>query len=98
MITGIIKESGDENRVAMLPGEVSALRKLGVDVIVENSAGNKAYVFDNDYLSAGAMVGERKEVIAKSDLVLSVNLPVNEPVETFREGQVLCSVVNPVET
>lgn len=98
MITGIIKESGDENRVAMLPGEVSALRKLGVDVMVENSAGNKAYVFDNDYLSAGAMVGERKEVIAKSDLVLSVNLPVNEPVETFREGQVLCSVVNPVET
>ncbi|MGE5420353.1 MAG: Re/Si-specific NAD(P)(+) transhydrogenase subunit alpha [Chloroflexota bacterium] len=97
MIAGIIKESGSENRVAMLPGEVSSLKKLGVDVIVENSAGDKAYVFDKDYISAGASVGERKDVISKADLILSVNLPVNETPETFREGQVLCSVINPVE-
>lgn len=97
MIAGIIKESGSENRVAMLPGEVSVLKKLGVDVIVESSAGDKAYVFDKDYLSAGATTGARKEVISKSDLIICVNLPVNEQPELFREGQVICSVVNPVE-
>lgn len=97
MITGILKESGRENRVAMLPGEVAALKKLGVDVIVENHAGDKAYVSDKDYIAAGASVGERKEVILKSDLLLGVNLPVNDSPEIFREGQVLCSILNAVE-
>ncbi len=35
MILGILKELETENRVAMLPGEVAILRKLGVEVIIE---------------------------------------------------------------
>ena len=35
MIIGILKETGTENRVAILPGEVAALKKMGIEVLVE---------------------------------------------------------------
>lgn len=97
MIIGILKESGTENRVAMLPGEVSGLKKLGIEVIVETKAGEKAFFTDKDYQSAGASTGERKEVISKAEMLLSVNPPLGDNINSFKEGQVLCSVLNPVE-
>jgi NAD(P) transhydrogenase subunit alpha len=97
MVIGILKESGAEKRVAMLPGEVAIIKKLGVDIIVENGAGDKAWASDTDYLSAGASVAGRKDLISKSSFLLCVNPPLEENQDSFREGQVLCSVVNPVE-
>jgi len=97
MILGILKEKDNENRVAMIPGEVEVLKKLGVDVVMEKEAGKRAFAFDDDYVSAGATIGERKEVIDKSDILVSVNLPVDIEITAFRKGQILCSVVNPVE-
>jgi proton-translocating NAD(P)+ transhydrogenase subunit alpha len=97
MVIGILKESGAEKRVAMLPGEVAVIKKLGVDVIVENGAGENAWASDNEYLSAGALITGRGEVISKSSFLLGVNPPLEDSLDSFREGQVLCSVVNPVE-
>lgn len=97
MIIGILKESGSERRVALLPGEVSLLKKIGVDVLVEIAAGERAYASDQAYQDAGAAGADRKEVIAKAELLLSVNPPIGDDVNSFREGQVLCSVLNPVE-
>jgi NAD(P) transhydrogenase subunit alpha len=97
MVIGILKESGAEKRVAMLPGEVAIIKKLGVNIIVENGAGDKAWASDTDYLSAGASVAGRKDLISKSSFLLCVNPPLEENQDSFREGQVLCSVVNPVE-
>lgn len=97
MIIGILKESGTENRVAMLPNEVCGLKKLGVEVIVEHNAGEKAFTADKDYLVAGASTGDRKEIISKAEMLLSVNPPMGDDLKSFREGQVLCCVLNPVE-
>jgi NAD(P) transhydrogenase subunit alpha len=97
MVIGILKESGAEKRVAMLPGEVVVIKKLGVDIIVENGAGEKAWASDTEYLSAGASITGRKDLISKSSFLLCVNPPLEENLDSFREGQVLCSVVNPVE-
>jgi NAD(P) transhydrogenase subunit alpha len=97
MIIGILKESGTENRVAMLPGEVTTLKKLGVELIVENEAGVKAFAFDKDYQAAGAGVASRKDVISKAELLLSVNPVPDDDLKSCREGQLLCSVLNPVE-
>jgi H+-translocating NAD(P) transhydrogenase subunit alpha len=96
MIAGVLKETGSENRVAILPSEVITLKKMGIDVLVEESAGERAFASDPDYISAGARIAERKEVIAGSDILLSVNPPLGDDINTFREGQVLCSVLNPV--
>jgi NAD(P) transhydrogenase subunit alpha len=97
MIIGILKESGTEKRVAMLPGEIIALKKLGVELIVENDAGAKAFAFNKDYQAAGADIASRKEVISKAELLLSVNPVPDNDLKLFRTGQVLCSVLNPVE-
>jgi H+-translocating NAD(P) transhydrogenase subunit alpha len=97
MIIGILKESGTENRVAMLPNEVSLLKKTGIEVLVEHNAGAKALAPDNCYKSAGATISERKEVLFKAVMLLSVNPPIEDDINSFREGQVLCSVLNPVE-
>jgi H+-translocating NAD(P) transhydrogenase subunit alpha len=97
MIIGILKESGSENRVSLLPGEVTALKKLGVEIIVEHHAGMSAFAADKDYQAAGASIGERKEVISKAEMLLSVNPPSNDNIKSFREGLVICTVLNPVE-
>lgn len=97
MIIGILKESGDEKRVAMLPGEVTTIKKSKIDIIVEKGAGDRAYASDNEYLAAGAMVSGRKDVISKSSLLLSVNPLLEDKPDSFKEGQVLCSIVNPAE-
>jgi H+-translocating NAD(P) transhydrogenase subunit alpha len=97
MIIGILKESGSENRVAILPGEVSGLKKLGIEVIVENKAGDTAFAADKTYQAAGASIASRNEVIAKAEMLLSVNPPFGDDINSFKDSQVLCCVLNPVE-
>ncbi|MBP8959540.1 MAG: Re/Si-specific NAD(P)(+) transhydrogenase subunit alpha [Bacteroidales bacterium] len=96
MIIGILKEAGNEKRVAMLPGEVAIVKKWGVEFFVERGAGDRAYTSDEDYISSGASVNSRATVLEKSDILLSVNIPEDD-IRLFRKGQVICSVVNPVE-
>ncbi|HEX2976184.1 MAG TPA: Re/Si-specific NAD(P)(+) transhydrogenase subunit alpha, partial [Bacteroidales bacterium] len=88
---------GKENRVAMLPGEVAALKKLGLNIVVETGSGEKAFASDSDYKAADAVLAGRREVKAEAEMILSINPPVEDDIESFREGQMLCSVLNPVE-
>lgn len=97
MTIGVLKESESENRVAILPGEVVALKKIGIDVLVENNAGERAFASDPAYQKAGAQTAARKEVISESVMLLSINPPVDDDINSFKEGQILCSVLNPVE-
>ncbi|MCX6301784.1 MAG: Re/Si-specific NAD(P)(+) transhydrogenase subunit alpha [Bacteroidia bacterium] len=97
MIVGILKESETEKRVAMLPGEAASLKKLGVDVIIEKYAGVNAFAFDEEYKSAGAAISPRKDILTQASVVLSVDHIPEEEITSCREGQVLCSVLNPSE-
>jgi H+-translocating NAD(P) transhydrogenase subunit alpha len=97
MIIGLLKETGSENRVALLPNEVAVLKKMGIDVLVENNAGDRAFATDLNYKEAGARLADRKTVISESEMLLSVNPPVEDDLSSFKEAQVLCSVLNPVE-
>ena len=97
MILGILREQVTENRVAMLPGEVSVLKKMGIKVLVELHAGERAFASDDSYIAAGAATAERKVVISEADMLLSVNPLLEEDLNSFRDGQVLCSVLNPAE-
>ncbi len=95
MIAGILRESGSEKRVALLPGETTAVTKLGLKVLVEAGAGNGAFATDEDYLTAGASVASRKEVISGADLLFTVNPPVSEDISLFPEGQIIFTVLDP---
>ncbi len=60
MIIGILREPETENRVAMLPGEVAGLIKMGVQVFVEKKAGERAFVHDKDYETSRCIdIGKR---------------------------------------
>jgi NAD(P) transhydrogenase subunit alpha len=96
MKLGVLKETGTENRVAILPAEVVALKKMGIDVLVETNAGERAFASDLAYTSAGADIAERKVVISDAEMLLSINPPVEDDINSFKDGQVLCSVLNPV--
>ena len=95
MIIGILGETGIEKRVAMLPGEVATLKKMGVEVFIESCAGERAFASDKEYQAFGASIFSRRDLISKVEILLSVNPVPSEDLKLCREGQVLCSVVNP---
>ncbi len=81
----------------MLPGEVAGLKKLGVEVVVENNAGERAYAGDEEYRSAGAVIVSRKDVFSRASVLVSVDHVPETDLGYCREGHVLCSILNPVE-
>jgi H+-translocating NAD(P) transhydrogenase subunit alpha len=56
MILGLLKEHGTESRVTLLPEIVKNLADLKVEVLVEQSAGEKAFAPDIAYSEAGARI------------------------------------------
>lgn len=96
MNIGIIKEQSGENRVALLPEHVIQLKKIGVNVLIENNAGINAYVTDVLYNESGASIGTRDEVIQKADLLLCVVMPDDLTLEKLSSKQHLIGGLNPV--
>ena len=80
----------DENRVAITPAGVSALRAHGHEVFVQAGAGTGSHVSDEAYKRAGADVRTgADEIWSSSDLILKVKEPLAPEFELMREGQVL---------
>ena len=75
MTIGVLKEPLPETRVSLLPEHVPIFQKLNVNVLIELSAGEKAFVSDQKYAEAGSKVVSRDEVLKNSDIILSINIP-----------------------
>ena len=74
MTLGILKENEQEKRVAILPDEVIALKKMNVaNILVEDGAGESAFVSNNIYKEAGADILTRSQVISQSDIIIGIN-------------------------
>ena len=70
MIIGVPKEIADgERRVGLVPEGVKALKKLGVDLLIETGAGLEAGFDDQSYLDEEARV--RRIVAGEDDLIRS---------------------------
>jgi len=74
MILGILKETKDERRVAMLPESVAALVKMNVTVMVEKDAGLSAYASNAEYEAAGAKMDTKENVINQSEVLVKLIL------------------------
>jgi len=96
MKIGILKEPGNERRVAMLPEGVATLVGLKVSVVVEKDAGSSAFASDDQYREAGAAIASREEVIKDADVLLLINDPGKETVAKMKEGQVVIGALNPL--
>ncbi len=67
-----------ERRVALVPGALAALRKLGLDVIVQRGAGEAAGFPDAAYADQQVTFGSRAEVF-ESEIVAQVRTPGANP-------------------
>ena len=96
MKTGVPRESfPGENRVAITPSAVTALKKSGLDVLVERDAGTAAGFTTAAYEQAGATIAERSDVFSSADILLQVRAV---PAETarLRRGHVVIGFADPL--
>ncbi len=96
MILGLLKEHGDETRVALLPEIAKSLVELKAEVLVEKSAGEKTFVPDSAYKEAGATVVSRNEIFEKAEVLLQIQPPSEEDVKNLKSTQVWISAFNPL--
>ncbi|MDQ0195535.1 alanine dehydrogenase [Paenibacillus wynnii] len=91
MIIGVPKEiKNNENRVAITPAGVEALKKAGHVVLVEPSAGAGSGFENIEYLEKGADLSySASEVWAKSEMIMKVKEPLPEEYGYFRSGLIL---------
>jgi len=94
---GVLREAvTDEKRVAVVPDLVSRYAKLGLAVVVEKGAGEKAFQADAEYAAKGARIADRAEVL-KADIVVSVQPPADADLPQLRKGGVLVGFLSPLE-
>lgn len=80
----------NENRVAITPAGVEALRKAGHEVFVQASAGTGSGFEDQEYLDKGAEVLDTAaEVWGKAEMIIKVKEPLPEEYAYFRKGLIL---------
>ena len=95
MQIGIPRESlPGENRVAATPISVPQLIKLGYSVVVESGAGQRASLPDEAYEVTSARLGTTAEVWG-SDVILAVNEPSVDELESMRPGTTLITFLYP---
>lgn len=92
----VLKEQAPgENRVSATPETVKKLIALGAQVAVEAGAGAAAAIADADYAAAGAMLGSRKDVVAKAEILLGVQGPEAASIKGCAKGAWLVAALDP---
>jgi NAD(P) transhydrogenase subunit alpha len=95
MRVGVPKErAAGERRVALVPELVGRLVSGGLEVLVEQGAGDAASFLDAAYEEAGARVVA--DVYGEADAVAKVQKPSEEETARLHEGQVLIGFLQPL--
>jgi NAD(P) transhydrogenase subunit alpha len=91
MIIGIPKEiAPGERRVACTPTEVTNLRKLGYEVMVESGAGMEAGHSDRDYIDVKASICDSADSLwQQADIICKVRPPMDHPILGDHEASLL---------
>jgi NAD(P) transhydrogenase subunit alpha len=85
-----------ERRVAMVPESVKRLLARGFAVAVEAGAGAGAWIADDDYRAAGAIVESADDaLLGGTDVVVKVHPPEPYEVERVRPGAAIVSLLYP---
>jgi NAD(P) transhydrogenase subunit alpha len=97
MRAGVAKETWPgETRVALVPAGVTALKKAGLDVLVQSGAGAAAGFPDASYQQVGAeLLPSRADIFSTADIVLQVRM-VPPQLELIRQGQTLIGFADPL--
>lgn len=91
---GVLREtSAHERRVAMVPKIGESLVKAGCELRVEAGAGLSAGFSDSEYAERGAAILPPSEVLAGSDVIISVRV---DPSRGYRSGQTVIGFCDPL--
>lgn len=94
MKIAILKESRPgERRVAATPQICAQWIKGGNEVAVETGAGNEAYYTDDKFTESGASIGQRSAILSGARIVLMVNPPDDDTINSLPEGCAIVSLV-----
>ena len=93
MIIGVLREGGKENRVALLPENVTALISKNNTVFIESDAGTSSCAGNEQYVDAGAQIQTKAYIIKECDIILKINPPLEQEIPA---GKILISILNPL--
>lgn len=97
MKVGILKETNlNEHRVAAVPDTIAKMVKAGTEVLVESGAGKKSFIEDKEFETTGAKIkADARSLLSEADIVLKVNKPSIEEVDSMKEGAIFVGFLNP---
>jgi H+-translocating NAD(P) transhydrogenase subunit alpha len=99
MKVAVVKEDAPgERRVALVPETVPRLTAAGLEVLVEEGAGDAAWFPDSAYAEAGAAIAKTEELYATADVILTVTRPGEAAQKGLRAGQALFGMLSPLVT
>jgi NAD(P) transhydrogenase subunit alpha len=97
MKVGVARETAsEEDRVALVPEVIGRVVNAGNEVLVEEGAGERAYLPDSAYTEAGATVVPRDRLYRDAEVVLRVAKPSADEVKRLRKGQALIGLLQPL--
>ncbi|MGI6457445.1 MAG: Re/Si-specific NAD(P)(+) transhydrogenase subunit alpha [bacterium] len=92
-----------EQRVALIPEHIPALKKAGLDVWIQNGAGEAAGFPDSFYQDKGAELSDnRNQLFSEADVILQVNALGTDPqtgrddFDLYRENQTIIAFLDPL--
>lgn len=87
--------------MAATPATAARMKKLGLEVLIESSAGEAASFLDQAYAEAGARVVDAAKLYAEADVVLKVRAPMaladGHEVDRIKEGALVVSFIWPAQ-
>ena len=95
-ISALKETSKDENRVALTPDAIKLFQRLGLNVLIEDGAGNNSGYPNKLYEENGAKIVSRNECL-KAHICLCVKMPTEEDLNLLNENTVLIGILNPYE-
>lgn len=92
LTVGVLKETlQSETRVALTPEITAKLQALGVAIVMEHDAGAGSNFLNAEY--DGVEIAARDDVLAKSDLLFTVQPPGDDTVNKLDSGSVIAGLM-----
>jgi NAD(P) transhydrogenase subunit alpha len=97
MKVGVARETAPgERRVALVPDALAKLTAAGLEILVEQGAGEGAMIPDAAFAAAGATVVSTNDLYQQADVVLRVQKPTPEEARRLRRGQAVIGLLQPL--
>ena len=97
-IIGSVKEDlASEKRISITPETVKKFSDLNFSVLLENKYGEHLGINDEEYKNKGStLYGSIKEVLEKSQIILKVNCPTNDEINSIKDKSILIGQFDPM--